>query len=221
VAGTAPPPFPVGRIVGRRSTQGYWRVHDRTELPSLKNTELVFVDGEYLEIAPLQRPILTLIPTAMFGPPEKVWSDKIETAVPGLVFTDYGKGQAAYIPWDVGGLYYRHSSEAHRGLLADVIDRLLPDGRQLRTNAHPLVEITLMDQPARGRTVIHLVNGTGHHDTAYFPPLEIRDIRIDLARDVHRVHAVALNQTLPITTNGRFRSFTLPRLQAYEVILVE
>jgi len=25
----------------------------------------------------------------------------------------------------------------------------------------------------------------------------------------------------PITTNGRFRSFTLPRLQAYEVILVE
>ena len=71
------------------------------------------------------------------------------------------------------------------------------------------------------RTLIHLVNGTGHHDTAYFPPLEIRDIRIDVARDVHRVHAVTLNQTLPITTNGRFRSFTVPRLQAYEVIVVE
>ncbi len=221
VAGTAPPPFPVGPIVGRRSTQGYWRIHDRTVLPSLKNTDLVFVDGDYLEIAPLQYPILTLIPTAMFGPPEKVWSDKVETTVPGLVFTAHGKGRAAYIPWDVGGLYYRHSSEAHRRLLADVIDQLLSGGRQLRTNAHPLVEITVMDQPSRGRTLIHLVNGTGHHDTAYFQPLEIRDIRIDLARDVHQVRAVGLDRALPITTNGRFRSFTVPRLQGYEVIVVE
>ena len=221
VAGTAPPPFPVGAIAGRRSTQGYWRIHDRREFPSLTNTDLIFVDGEYLEVAPLQHPILTLIPTAMFGPPEKVWSDKVETTVPGIVLTDPGKGRAAYIPWDIGGLYYRHSSEAHRGFLADVIDQLLTGGRQLRTNAHPLVEITVLDQPARGRALIHLVNGTGHHDTAYFPPLEIRDIRIDLARDVHRAHAVALDLTLPITSNGRFRSFTVPRLQAYKVIVVE
>ena len=223
VGGTAPPPVPIGAVAGRRNTQGYWRIHDRTALPSLKNTELIFVDGEYLEVAPLQRPILTLIPTAMFGPPEKVWSDKVETTVPGLVFTEHGKGRAAYIPWDVGGLYYRHSSEAHRGLVADVVNRLLPAGRQLTTNAHPLVEMTLMDQPSRGRSLIHLVNGTGHHDTAYFPPLEIRDIRIELPRDVRRVRAVALDRALPIEVNGRVRvpSFTLPRLQAYEVIVVE
>ena len=86
------------------------------------------------------------------------------------------------MPWDVGGLYYRHSSEAHAGLMADLIDRLLPDGRQIRTNAHPLVEMTVMDQPARNRTLVHLVNGTGHQDTAYFPPVEMRDIRIELPR---------------------------------------
>jgi len=221
VAGTTPPPIPVGSVGGRKSAQGYWRIHDRTGLPSLKNTDLIFLDGEYLELAALERPILTLIPTAMFGPPEKVWSDKVETTVPGLVFANHGKGQAAYIPWDIGNLYYRHSSEAHRGLLADVIDRLLPAGRQLTTTAHPLVEMTVMDQPDRGRTLIHLVNGTGHHDTAYFQPLEIRDIRIDLARDVRSARAVALDRKLPITVNGRVRSFTVPRLQAYEVIVVE
>ena len=221
VAGTTAPPFPVGAIAGRRSTQGYWRIRDRQQFPSLNDTDLIFVDGEYLEIAPLQRPILTLIPTAMFGPPEKVWSDKVETTVPGIVLTDHGKGRAAFIPWDVGGLYYRHSSEAHRGLVADVVDRLLPGGRQLRTNAHPLVEVTVMDQPGRGRTLIHLVNGTGHHDTGYFPPLEIGDIRIDLARDIRRAYAVSLDRALPITSHGGLRSFTLPRLQAYEVIVVE
>ena len=106
-------------------------------------------------------------------------------------------------------------------MIADLIDRLLPAGRQLTTNAHPLVEMTMMDQPDRRRTQIHLVNGTGHHDTAYFPPLEIRDIRIDLARDVRRARAVALNQELPISVNGRFRSFTLPLLRGYEVIVLE
>jgi hypothetical protein len=221
VAGTAPPPLPIGAVAGRRSTQGYWRIHDRTSFPSLKDTSLIFLDGEYLEIAPLPRPLLTLIPTAMFGPPEKVWSDKIETTVPGLVFVDHGSGSAAYIPWDVGGLYYRHSSEAHRGLLADVIDRLLPRGRQLRTDAHPLVEITMMDQPARRRSLIHLVNGTGHQDTAYFPPVEMRDIRIELASEVRRVQAVALGRTLSIEGSGQRRWFTLPRLQAYEVLVVE
>ena len=57
VAGTAPPSVPVGRVVGLRpATQGYWRVHDHALLPSLTNTELVFIDGPYLELAPLDRP---------------------------------------------------------------------------------------------------------------------------------------------------------------------
>ena len=221
VAGTTPPAMPIGTIVGRKTTQGYWRVQDHEQLPSLRDTDLLFVDGGYVELAPIERPILTLIPTAMFGPPEKVWSDKVETKVPGLVFASYGKGRVAYIPWDVGGLYYRHSSESHARLMVDVVDRLLPSGRPLKTDAHPLIEITLMDQPARRRTLVHLVNGTGHQDTAYFPPLDVRNIRIDLMRDVRRVHAVDLGRDLPLTTTGGLRSFTLPSLKAYEVLVIE
>ncbi len=222
VAGTTPPEVPVGRFTGRRNTtQGYWRVHDRSLLPSLRDTDLIFLDGEYLEMTPVDRPALTLIPTAMFGPPEKVWGDKVETTIPGLVFADHDKGRVAYIPWDVGGLYYRHSSQAHAGLIADVIDRLLPNGRQVKTNAHPLVEMTLMDQPARKRTLVHLVNTTGHSDTAYFPPVELRDIRIEVARDVRRATAVSSGVSLPVTVEGSYRVFTLPRLNAYEVVVIE
>ncbi len=220
-AGATAPELPVGRIVGRRSTQGYWRIHDHTGLPSLRDTNLLFIDGDYVELSPTDPPLLTLIPTAMFGPPEKVWSDKVETTVPGLVFANYEKGRLAYIPWDVGSLYYRHSSPGHAGLMADVIDRLLPSGRQIKTDAHPLVELTVMDQPHRQRTLVHLVNGIGHQDTAYFPPVELRDIRIELARDVRRVRAVALGVDLPVTSSGAYRSMTLPSLKAYEVLIVE
>lgn len=222
VAGAAPPALPVGRVVGPRpAARGYWRVHDHSLLPSLKDTRLLFLDGEYLELSPLEKPLLTLIPPAMFGPPEKVWVDKVETDVPGLVMADHGEGRVAHVPWDVGGLYYRHSSPGHAGLMADVIDHLLPQGRQLRTGAHPLVEITVMEQPKRGRTLVHLVNLTGHSDTAYFAPLEVRDVTVELAREFRHATAVRLAQKLPVTPAGRYRTFTLPRLEAYEVVVLE
>jgi hypothetical protein len=222
VAGTIPPAMPIGRVLGRRpATQGYWRVHDHTVLPSLARTRLVFIDGEYVELEPIGRPLLTLIPTAMFGPPEKVWGDKVETSIPGLVFAEHGKGRVAYVPWDVGALYYRHSSSGHAGLMADVIDRLLPDGRELTTDAHPLVEVTVMDQPARKRTLLHLVNATGHSGTAYFAPLDVGDVRISLARPFARARAVASGVNLSVTVEGRYRTIRLPRLQAYEVIVLE
>jgi hypothetical protein len=114
------------------------------------------VDGEYLEFESSGKPMLTLIPPAMFGPPEKVGVDRQKTDKPGLFLNDFGQGRMAYVPWDIGGLYYRHSSEGHAGLVADLIDNLLPNGRQLRTNAHPLVEMTVMQQQARHRTLVHL-----------------------------------------------------------------
>jgi hypothetical protein len=78
-----------------------------------------------------------------------------------------------------------------------------------------------MDQPARNRTLIHLVNGTGHQDTAYFPPVELRDITIELPREVRKVEAVGLGRALAVVRKGQHRTFTLPSLKAYEVLIVE
>lgn len=222
IAGATPPALPVGKVLGRRShTRASWRIHDHSTLPSLEDTNLLFLDGEYVELAPLEKPLLTLIPPAMFGPPEKVWVDKIETTIPGLVFADHGKGRIAYIPWDVGGLYYRHSSQGHAGLMADVIDHLLPSGRQVRTDAHPLVEITVMNQPARKRTLVHFVNLSGHADTAYFAPIEMREITVGIQHAFGRARAMSANAELPVTRDGEYGRFTLPLLNAYEVVVLD
>ena len=221
-AGAILPTLPVGRVIGKREhTQGSWRVHDHSLLPSLANTKLLFLDGEYVELAALDAPVLTLIPPAMFGPPEKVWVDKRETEIPGLVLADHDGGKIAYIPWDVGGLYYRHSSQGHGALMADVIDRLLPHGRQLKTSAHPLVEITVMRQPWHRRTLVHFVNVSGHSDTAYFEPIPMRDVAVELAEGFDRARAVASGETLRVVRSGAFGRFTLPRLGAYEVVVLE
>jgi Hypothetical glycosyl hydrolase 6 len=241
VAGVTPPPAPfrAGTMVAKRThTQGAWRIHDRDRelLPSLKDTNLLFLDGEYVELTPTlapapsaERPLLTLIPPAMFGPPEKVWVDKVETTIPGAIVASHGDrgGRVAYVPWDVGGLYYRHSSQGHAGLMTDLIDHLLPRGRQLKSSAHPLVEITVMRQPARRRTLVHLVNLSGHSDTAYFDPLPMRDISIELGAgcEFTTARAMVAGQALPVTRvgdrdDGRGR-VVLPSLGAYEVIVLD
>ena len=227
IAGANAPsgPLEIGKVVSTRPrAQAAWRVVGRDFLPSLKDTNLLFLDGEYVEMAPIDKPLLTLIPPAMGSPPEKVWLDKHETEIPGLLMTEHGRGHIAYIPWDVGGHYYRHSSQGHAGLMTDVIDYLLAqhDGRQLRTSAHPLLEITVMRQPSRNRTLVHFVNVSGHSSTGYFAPIEMRDVRVELAGIFASATAVGLDQKLPVTVGGKGTTeFTLPRVGEYEVVVLE
>ncbi len=221
-AGAAQPAVSSARVIGRRAAiQGAWRVHDRARLPSLANTNLLLLDGEFAELEPVAKPALTLIPPAMFGPPEYVWADKVETTIPGLVVEDHGRGRMAWVPWDVGALYYRHSSPGHAGLMTDLVDHLLPNGRQLKSDAHPLVEITLMRQPERRRMLLHLVNVSGHADTAYFAPVEMRDITVRVAAEFRTARAVSSNRVLAVKREGRYSRIVVPRLEAYEVVVLE
>ena len=223
VAGADPPTLDLPKTVRTwTETRGsYFRIHDHALFPSLKDTDLLFLDGPYQELEPPAKPLLTLIPPSRFGPPEKVFTDKRETDKPGLLLSDFGMGRLAYVPWDVGALYHRHGSDSHRGFVADLIDHLLPAGRQLRTDAHPLVEVTVMEQPARGRTLVHLVNLSGHSDTAYHPPVPMREIALELTGQWKTARAVGIGKDLAIIQAGRSTRFLLPRLGAYEVIILE
>ena len=147
--------------------------------------------------------------------------DRVETEKPGLLLAERGKGRVAYVPWDVAGLYYRLSSLSHAGLMTDLIYHVLPEGRQLKLNAHPLVEITLMSQPKRGGTIVHLVNLSGHSGTAYFSPLEMRDIEVQVEGKFRQARSARLNRALPVSTGGRYTRFTLPQLSAYDGVVLD
>jgi hypothetical protein len=152
----------------------------------------------------------------MFGPPEKVHIDWKDTSAPGLILRDHGKGRVAWLPWDIAGLYYLHSSQAHAGMLRDLIDHLLPEGRQLRTNAHPLVEFSWMAQ--RDRHLLHVMNLSGHSQTAYFDPVPMTDIEIKIRGKYGSALQVSGKRAMPVRAEGAYTVITLPRLEQYELI---
>jgi len=223
IAGAGGSGLELGKSVRRwtETRSSYFRIQDHSIFPSLKDTQLLFLDGDFLEMEPAGKPLLTLIPPSMFGPPEKVHVDRVETTKPGLLLQSFGQGQVAYLPWNAGELYYRHSSPGHAGLVTDLIDHLLPEGRQLKTNAHPLVEIVLMQQPKRGRTLVHLINLSGHSSTAYFPPVEMRNIEIQVEGKFRQARSARSDAVLPVTAAGRYTKFTLPVLGTYDAIVLE
>jgi hypothetical protein len=129
-----------------------------------------------------------------------------------------GKGTVAWIPWDLGALYYRESLPAHAGIFRDVLDRLIPE-QQLETDAHPLVEITWMKQD--GRQLLHLINLSGHSQTGYFAPVSMSNIHIRLAGTFSSAQTLRLPGTIKVNTNAGFSEFTIPQLRDYELVVVQ
>jgi hypothetical protein len=214
-ATAAAPPFDMAKVVKRwSSVQGYFRIRDHALFPSLKSTNLAFMYGDYLEVEG-PSPV-TFIPPSMFGPPELVHVDWRDTDAPGLVLRDHGKGRIAWLPWDIGSLYYLHSSQAHAGLVRDLIDHLLPRGRQLRTSAHPLVEITWMRR--QDCYQMHFINLSGHSQTGYLDAIPMSGIQVEVMGAFRSARLPASGREIPLARSGGYTQFTLPELRQYELV---
>jgi hypothetical protein len=216
IASSTAPPFDMGKVVKlwKDPDGAYFRIRDKKMFPSMKDTDVTMMYGDYLQVD-AKGPI-TFIPPSMYGPPELVHVDWKDTDAPGLVIKQFGRGTVAWMPWNLGALYYMHSSEAHARLIHDLIDRLLPNGRQLVTNAHPLIDITLMKQG--DHHLVQLVNISGHSETAYFNPVPMNSIEIKLKGNYGKATAVRSGKELGISRSGEYSAFTLPALDEYEVI---
>jgi Hypothetical glycosyl hydrolase 6 len=214
------PEFPVAPVIERVSDlRGYFRVRDHSKFPSLRDTDLMMTNGPYTEVQTSgATPDVTLIPPSLIGPPELVHVDMKDTEKPGLVIIPKGKGTVAWIPWDLASLYYRQSLPAHAGLFRDVCDRLLPR-RQLKTDAHPLVEMTWMTQGERH--LLHLVNLSGHSQTGYFAPVAMRNIHVQLEGHYTSARAVRANASVPVKVVGNHLELTVPELSDYELLVLE
>lgn len=210
---------PVARAINE--IRGYVRVRDHSAFPSLKDTDLLMLNGPFTELRDDGPALLTLVPPSMFGPPELIHIDMKDTDTTAIVFRQIGKGTVAWIPWNLGGMYYRHSLPAHAGLFRDVLNRLRQQ-RQLRTNAHPLVEMTLMRQSGqRERTLLHLINLSGHSQTGYFPPIPMSDIQIQIAGAFKTAKTLRAPGSLAVKIDKGYTEFTIPRLSDYELVVLE
>jgi Hypothetical glycosyl hydrolase 6 len=219
IVSARPPEFEVAPVVNEiKDIRGYIRVRDHAAYPSLKDTDLLMLNGPFTKVRDSGPATLTLVPPSMFGPPEFIHIDMKDTETPAIVFREMGRGAIAWIPWNLGGMYYRHSLIAHAGLFRDVIRRLATP-RQILTNAHPLVEMSLMHQ--NGRTLLHLINLSGHSQTAYFAPVPMTGIQVQIAGVFKTAKTVRNPGRLEVKVDKGYTEITIPALSDYELVVLE
>ncbi len=213
------PEFAVAPVVKTiNDIRGYVRVRDHAAFPSLKDTDLLMLNGPFTELRDNGPALLTLVPPSMFGPPEFIHIDMKDTDTTAIVFRQLGRGSVAWIPWNLGGMYYRHSLPAHAGLFRDVLNRIIPQ-RQLRTNAHPLLEMSLMRQGRR--TLLHLINLSGHSQTGYFAPIPMSGIQVQVAGVFKTAKTLRTPGNLVVKLNEGYTEFTISQLSDYELVVLE
>lgn len=221
-AGVTKPDLDLPRTIrkwDRKETlASYWRVRDSGLFPSLSGTDLLFVYSDFLELETGGQSALTLVPRTKVNPMEMVGEGMHDTDLAGLYLNRYGDGELAYLPWDIGELYYRAGAPSHSALFNDLVDHLLPKGRQIRTNAHPMLQVTLQQQRHAGRTLVHLVNLSGASQVSYHPAIPMAAIQIEVQGQFSTARAAASGRELPLARKGDYTCVTLPVLDTYDVI---
>lgn len=224
----------VAAITGRRTesqqTRGaYLRVDESTTLPNSAGGGFVPVDRAFLEVTPASSATgaLYFLPPGRYGPPEKCYrDDDIPSDAPGVVRHAHGSGRATYFPWPIGALYHHLSLPEYRRLLVDAVREAVGTDVALGTNVPAQVEIVVGRQESTGRTLVHLINYSGHQERAMHDPLEIRDLRIGLgayvdAEAARTARSLRLGIELSIDHSGDEPVVELPRLGRFDAIALE
>ena len=162
---------------------------------------------------------LSFVAPMIENPAEVSQSDLKQTQIPAVLMRDHGTGRMAYLPWDLGALYDRLAIPSHASLLTDLLDQLLPSGRQLKTDAHSAVEMVLQEKS--GRLILHLINLSGQTQNNYMDVIPMGPIRFSVRGKFKTAKARDINSVLPLSYTNGSTAFTLPLLKEYEVIVLE
>ncbi len=158
------------------------REQDREAFPGFVAAPFVAV-GErlvHLRMKPGAKGYLRYIPPHRYGPPECCYFTDV-TEEPGVFEHAHGKGRGILIPWLPGTFFYREGHRNAQQFLTDVLLHLC-GAQSIAPDLTPMVETTLARGETGGRkkTVIQLVNNSGHFANSYYAPLPIHDISLVL-----------------------------------------
>lgn len=223
VIGNTPPGIFAGDVVGQISmkdlNRSYWSVADTKIFPKTSRMRVIYNASDYTELKPDASASLLLIPPAMSSPPELAGNGMKVSDKPGLIIRKHGKGSIAYLPWNAGAQYSTQASESISMLVNELIDHLMNE-RQVITDAHPLVEISLMKNTDLDVTILHLINNTGQLHGAGNKLIPLHNMNFKVKGEFKKV-STPEGKTITSKIENGYTSFKVNRLDAYSFVIMK
>ena len=210
-----------GKPHARQHLRGaYFRI-GMGELP-LPDTKLQMLDGRYFVGTPKAgaETLLTLLPPQRFGPPELCFPE-VESDLPGVIIGKHGKGKAIYLPWSPDWQYFRDSLPDIRTLITDLITRNIAPAPAV-VEGRGSLELTVQQQPATGRTLVHVINYGGQRNNLYEDPPAVHGLRLGVqgvtGSSTALVAGVEIKPERSKPDADGYLWYALPPLEAFEAV---
>jgi hypothetical protein len=165
---------------------------------------------------------LKLVPSTMFGPPEKsYYTEKNVTDIPGAVSNEFGKGKSVFIPWQLGLQYHFKGNYAHRALFTGVLQNLMQVEKTIITDASPLIEMTHLANRNSAFEWIGLINHSGQIGASLRKPIPIQNttIRFKPAKPVKEIKLMRSGSPLTFKQNDGWLECVVPKVNDFEMVL--
>jgi hypothetical protein len=204
-----------------RSSYFKWLTKENTQ--RFDATDLVYMNSPYIYARYKDSTILRmkLIPPHNFGPRERCYYE-LTTDFPGIVISPFGKGRGIFIPWSPGALFHQQGHVNTSDFCSDVLEGFAGISPFLG-NLSPMVEVTHYQSDDGTYHLIHLVNGSGHFGSSFYPPVSMHDIQIEIAIEgqIKSVKGLRCGRPLPYELLNGQLSINLPQLGLFEVIKID
>ncbi len=211
-----------GDIVGTTGNGFYARIE--RQHPILEGfTGTNWLPGaEYrLPVAPVQNPVLTVVPGFVAYPPELAYPTQSHTNEPAVVLREKGKSRLAYFPGDIERTMWRSGHTDLSRLLQNSIRWVMGANPPVTVTGDGLAETFAWETEAG--FAVHILNYTNpaaHRGWLRgFYPIAAQRVRMALpaGRRVTRVELLRAEMDVQFRVAAGHIEFTVPRVSDYEV----
>jgi hypothetical protein len=138
---------------------------------------------------------------------------------PAIVMNRFGKGCSYYFGGTIGEQFFNYNVRDARNMVNSVIRKHIKVPVDIKDE--PAVSVSLAEDDRTA--VLHLINWAARVKRPVEKIYPVYDVKVELSGfdQVRKVKALMLDQELPVARAGKNMTVTLPRLDGYEVLVLE
>ncbi|MGO8787802.1 MAG: beta-galactosidase trimerization domain-containing protein [Terriglobia bacterium] len=211
-----------GEIIGTKGNAFSARIEKQHAiLEGLTGTNWIAGAEFRVPIAPVEDPILTVVPGSVAYPPELSYPDPSHTTEPAVVLREKGKSRLVYFPGDIDRTLWHSGHTDLSRLLRNSIRWVAGRDQPVAITGDGLIETFAWETQAG--FAVHVLNYTNpqvHRGwLREFYPIGEQHVRMQLpeGRRVSRVELLRASTGVPFQMADGAVTFTIPKVVDYEV----
>lgn len=213
-----------GAVIGRRGNSNpyYARIEKQHPILDGFSDTSILPGAEYrVPLAPVESPVLTVVPGFPAYPPELSYPPQPHTNEPAVVLRQTEKGRLVYFPGDIERTMWLSGHTDLSRLLQNSIRWVAGSGAPVSIEGRGLIEVFAWETEAG--FAVHVLNYTNpnvHRGwVREFYPIREQKVRMQLppGRHVTRVELLRAGRNILFQAVGGLMEFTIPSVDDYEV----